>query len=172
MCLFQVQHKLTSLYIPFTVLKDLSIVLWMCLSLQTVSFKEFSRIVYVFHCSVIKVLICLLSCDSLFTISLSKPFVNNFFSTFYFFKLFLLWFCGFLRQLIQNTTLFLQCQPENLTFFKYYSSFSSHLPFHIMTKNILHLLYSLPCTAPSINCHIDFFRYTCFHSFPRCVTLR
>ena len=33
----------------------------MCLSLQTVSFKEFSRIVYVFHCSVIKVLICSLS---------------------------------------------------------------------------------------------------------------
>ena len=55
----------------------------MRLSLQAVSFKEFSRIVYVFHCSVIKVLICLLSCDSLFTISLSKPFVNNFFSTFF-----------------------------------------------------------------------------------------
>ena len=54
----------------------------MCLSLQTVSFKEFSRIVYVFHCSVIKVLICFLSRDSLFTISLSKPFVNNFFQLF------------------------------------------------------------------------------------------
>ena len=63
----------------FTVLKDLSIVLWMCLSLQTVSFKEFSRIVYVFHCSVIKVLICSLSRDSLFTISQLFLFVNNFF---------------------------------------------------------------------------------------------
>ena len=63
----------------FTVLKDLSIVLWMCLSLQAVSFKEFSRIVYVFHCSVIKVLICPLSRDSLFTISQLFLFVNNFF---------------------------------------------------------------------------------------------
>ena len=73
------QHKLTSLYIPFTVLKDLSIVLWMCLSLQTVSFKEFSRIVYVFHCSVIKVLICSPSCDSLFTISHHFIDVNSYF---------------------------------------------------------------------------------------------
>ena len=63
----------------FTVLKDLSIVLWMCLSLQTVSFKEFSRIVYVFHCSVIKVLICSPSCDSLFTISHHFIDVNSYF---------------------------------------------------------------------------------------------
>ena len=145
----------------------------MRLSLQAVSFKEFSRIVYVFHCSVIKVLICSLSfATACLLYHFQNPLSTTFFNFFYFFKLFLLWFCGFLRQLIQNTTLFLQCQPENLTFFKNYSSFSSHLPFHIMTKNILHLLYSLPCTAPSINCHIDFFRYTCFHSFPRCVTLR
>ena len=66
----------------FTVLKDLSIVLWMCLSLQAASFKEFSRIVYVFHCSVIKVLICVLSCDSLFTISQPQALVNNFFQLF------------------------------------------------------------------------------------------
>ena len=82
MCLFQVNINLLAYISLFTVLKDLSIVLWMCLSLQTVSFKEFSRIVYVFHCSVIKVLICSLSRDSLFTISLSKPFVNNFFQLF------------------------------------------------------------------------------------------
>ena len=51
----------------------------MCLSLQTVSFKEFSRIVYVFHCSVIKVLICSPSCDSLFTISHHFIDVNSYF---------------------------------------------------------------------------------------------
>ena len=61
MCLFQVNINLLAYISLFTVLKDLSIVLWMCLSLQAVSFKEFSRIVYVFHCSVIKVLICSLS---------------------------------------------------------------------------------------------------------------
>ena len=51
----------------------------MCLSLQTVSFKEFSRIVYVFHCSVIKVLIYALSYDSLFTISHHFIDVNSYF---------------------------------------------------------------------------------------------
>ena len=115
----QVQHKLTSLYIPFYCFKgsfDRSLnvpvspgclvqrIFEDCICVSLFSYQG-SHLFTVVR-------------DSLFTISLSKPFVNNFFSTFYFFKLFLLWFCGFLRQLIQNTTLFLQCQPENLTFFK------------------------------------------------------
>ena len=58
MCLFQVQHKLTSLHIPFYCFKgsfDRSLnvsVFPDCL------IKEFSRSIYVFHCSVIKVLTC------------------------------------------------------------------------------------------------------------------
>jgi hypothetical protein len=58
MCLFQVQHKLTSLHIPFYCFKgsfDRSLNVPVspgCL------IKEFSRIVFnVFHCSVIKVLL-------------------------------------------------------------------------------------------------------------------
>ena len=86
MCLFQVQHKLTSLYIPFTVLKDLSIVLWMCLSLQTVSFKEFSRIVYVFHCSVIKVPVVLFLWQLLYYIKAVSVCQDFFIFSFAFFK--------------------------------------------------------------------------------------
>ena len=75
----QVQHKLTSLYIPFYCFKgsfDRS--LNVPVSPGCLVQRIFEDCIYVFHCSVIKVLICALSCDSLFTISLSKPFVNNF----------------------------------------------------------------------------------------------
>ena len=156
----------------------------MCLSLQTVSFKEFSRIVYVFHCSVIKVLICSLSFA---TACLLYHFQSPLSTTF--FQLFISLSCFCCDSVAScdssyriprysynvNPKIWLFSKIwlfQKFDFFKIYSSFSTHLPFYIMTNNILHLLYSLPCTAPSINCHIDFFRYTCFHSFPRCVTLR
>ena len=151
----------------------------MCLSLQTVSFKEFSRIVYVFHCSVIKVLICSLSfATACLLYHFQNPLSTTFFQLFLFLSVVsvvILWLLATAHTeyhaiLTMSTRKFDFFQKFD--FFKIYSSFSTHLPFYIMTKNILHLLYSLPCTAPSINCHIDFFRYTCFHSFPRCVTLR
>ena len=97
MCLFQVQHKLTSLHIPFYCFKgsfDRS--LNVPVSPGCLVQRIFEDCIYVFHCSVIKVLICFLSCDSLFTISLSKPFVNNFLK--FIFKKFCLIF-GFVWQL-------------------------------------------------------------------------
>ena len=118
MCLFQVQHKPTSLYIPFYCFKG--------------SFDRSLNVPVSPGCLVQRIFEdCI--CVSLFSYQGShlrtvlrqlvyyitfKTLCQQLFSTFYFFKLFLLWFCGFLRQLIQNTTLFLQCQPENLIFFK------------------------------------------------------
>ena len=80
MCLFQVQHKLTSLHIPFYCFKgsfDRS--LNVPVSPGCLVQRIFEDCICVFHCSVIKVLICSLSRDSLFTISQLFLFVNNFF---------------------------------------------------------------------------------------------
>ena len=87
MCLFQVQHKLTSLHIPFYCFKgsfDRS--LNVPVSPGCLVQRIFEDCIYVFHCSVIKVLICFLSCDSSFNIAQLQSPVNNFFQLFYFLK--------------------------------------------------------------------------------------
>ena len=99
----------------------------MCLSLQTVSFKEFSRIVYVFHCSVIKVLICSLSfATACLLYHFQNPLSTTFFQLFLFLSVVsvvILWLSATAHTeyhsiFVMSTTNFVFSQKQQISFFR------------------------------------------------------